>query len=58
VRADPARRLDCHDQVLHRPGHARTGDPDKPTRQQIHLRALGHPADLEIVYGSFLSTTS
>jgi hypothetical protein len=34
---------------------ARTGDPDKPTRQQIYLRALRTLPDLEIVYGSFLS---
>jgi uncharacterized LabA/DUF88 family protein len=34
---------------------ARKDDPDKPTRQQIYLRALRTLPDLEIVYGSFLS---
>ena len=34
---------------------ARSDDPDKPTRQQIYLRALRTLPDLEIIYGSFLS---
>lgn len=34
---------------------ARRSDPDKPTRQQIYLRALRTLPDLEIIYGSFLS---
>jgi uncharacterized LabA/DUF88 family protein len=34
---------------------ARKDDPDKPTRQQIYLRALRTLPALEIVYGSFLS---
>lgn len=34
---------------------ARKDDPDKPTRQQIYLRALRTLPDLEIIYGSFLS---
>jgi uncharacterized LabA/DUF88 family protein len=34
---------------------ARGDDPDKPTRQQIYLRALRTLPGLEIVYGSFLS---
>jgi hypothetical protein len=34
---------------------ARMDDPDKPTRQQIYLRALRTLPDLEIIYGSFLS---
>jgi uncharacterized LabA/DUF88 family protein len=34
---------------------ARKDDPDKPTRQQIYLRALRTLPGLEIVYGSFLS---
>ena len=33
----------------------RSDDPDKPTRQQIYLRALRTLPDLEIIYGSFLS---
>lgn len=34
---------------------ARKGDPGKPTRQQIYLRALRTLPDLEIIYGTFLS---
>jgi len=34
---------------------ARADDPNKPTRQQIYLRALRTLPDLEIVYGTFLS---
>lgn len=34
---------------------ARKDDPDKPTRQQIYLRALRTLPDFEIIYGSFLS---
>ena len=34
---------------------ARRDDPDKPTRQQIYLRALRTIPELEIIYGSFLS---
>jgi uncharacterized LabA/DUF88 family protein len=34
---------------------ARRDDPDKPTRQQMYLRALRTLPDLEIIYGSFLS---
>jgi hypothetical protein len=34
---------------------ARKDDPDKPTRQQMYLRALRTLPDLEIIYGSFLS---
>jgi uncharacterized LabA/DUF88 family protein len=34
---------------------ARKDDPDKPTRQQIYLRALRTLPDLEIIYGAFLS---
>jgi len=34
---------------------ARKADPDKPTRQQIYLRALRTLPELEIIYGSFLS---
>jgi len=34
---------------------ARRDDPDKPTRQQIYLRALRTLPNLEIIYGSFLS---
>jgi hypothetical protein len=34
---------------------ARSDDPDKPTRQQVYLRALRTLPDLEIIYGSFLS---
>ena len=34
---------------------ARQDDPDKPTRQQIYLRALRTLPSLEITYGSFLS---
>jgi len=34
---------------------ARRDDPDKPTRQQIYLRALKTLPDVEIIYGSFLS---
>ena len=34
---------------------ARKDDPDKPTRQQMFLRALRTLPDLEIIYGSFLS---
>ncbi len=34
---------------------ARQDDPDKPTRQQIYLRALRTIPSLEITYGSFLS---
>jgi len=34
---------------------ARRDDPDKPTRQQIYLRALRTLPGLEIIYGSFLS---
>ena len=34
---------------------ARTDDPDKPTRQQIYLRALRTLPNLDIIYGSFLS---
>jgi uncharacterized LabA/DUF88 family protein len=34
---------------------ARKDDPDKPTRQQIYLRALRTLPDLEIIYGTFLS---
>lgn len=33
---------------------ARPGDPGKPTRQQIYLRALRTLPNLEIVYGHFL----
>jgi hypothetical protein len=33
----------------------RKEDPDKPTRQQIYLRALRTLPDLEIIYGTFLS---
>jgi len=33
----------------------RKDDPDKPTRQQIYLRALRTLPDLQIIYGSFLS---
>ena len=33
----------------------RKEDPDKPTRQQIYLRALRTLPNLEIIYGSFLS---
>ena len=34
---------------------ARKDDPDKPTRQQIFLRALKTLPNFEIIYGSFLS---
>lgn len=34
---------------------ARPDDPDKPTRQQIYLRALKTIPDLDLIYGSFLS---
>lgn len=34
---------------------ARKDDPDKPTRQQIYLRALRTVAGLDVIYGSFLS---
>lgn len=34
---------------------ARKDDPEKPTRQQIYLRALRTLPDFEIIYGSFLS---
>jgi len=34
---------------------ARKGDPHKPTRQQIYLRALRTLPDLDIIYGRFLS---
>jgi uncharacterized LabA/DUF88 family protein len=34
---------------------ARKDDPQKPTRQQIYLRALRTIPGLEIIYGSFLS---
>jgi len=34
---------------------ARMDDPQKPTRQQIYLRALRTIPGLEIIYGSFLS---
>jgi hypothetical protein len=34
---------------------ARKDDTEKPTRQQIYLRALRTLPDLEIIYGSFLS---
>jgi uncharacterized LabA/DUF88 family protein len=34
---------------------ARKDDPDKPTRQQIYLRALRTLPNLDIIYGSFLS---
>ena len=34
---------------------ARREDPDKPTRQQIYLRALRTLPNLEIILGSFLS---
>lgn len=34
---------------------ARKDDPEKPTRQQIYLRALRTLPDLDIIYGSFLS---
>jgi uncharacterized LabA/DUF88 family protein len=34
---------------------ARRDDPQKPTRQQIYLRALRTIPGLEIIYGSFLS---
>lgn len=34
---------------------ARKDDPDKPTRQQIFLRALRTLPDFEIIYGRFLS---
>src|SRR3990170_8012611 len=34
---------------------ARKDDPEKPTRQQIYLRALRTLENLEIIYGSFLS---
>lgn len=34
---------------------ARRDDPDKPTRQQIYLRALRTLPSLEVIYGSFLS---
>jgi uncharacterized LabA/DUF88 family protein len=34
---------------------ARKDDPNKPTRQQIYLRALRTVSNLEIVYGTFLS---
>ncbi|OGO71943.1 MAG: hypothetical protein A2Z37_03050 [Chloroflexi bacterium RBG_19FT_COMBO_62_14] len=34
---------------------ARKDDPEKPTRQQMYLRALRTLPDLEIIYGSFLS---
>jgi len=34
---------------------ARKDDPDKPTRQQMYLRALRTLPGLEIIYGSFLS---
>jgi len=33
----------------------RKDDPDKPTRQQIYLRALRTIPRLEVIYGSFLS---
>lgn len=33
---------------------ARPGDPGKPTRQQIYLRALRTLPNLEIIYGHFL----
>lgn len=33
---------------------ARRGDPGKPTRQQIYLRALRTIPNLEIIYGHFL----
>lgn len=33
----------------------RKDDPDKPTRQQIYLRALRTLSNLDIIYGSFLS---
>jgi len=34
---------------------ARKDDPDKPTRQQIYLRALRTLPNMEIIFGSFLS---
>jgi len=34
---------------------ARNGDPHKPARQQIYLRALATLPDLDFVYGTFLS---
>ena len=34
---------------------ARHDDPDKPTRQQIYLRALRTLPDIEIIFGRFLS---
>lgn len=34
---------------------ARRDDPDKPTRQQIYLRALRTLPGIQIIYGSFLS---
>lgn len=34
---------------------ARHDDPDKPTRQQIYLRALSTLPDIEIIFGRFLS---
>ncbi|MGE5222035.1 MAG: NYN domain-containing protein [Omnitrophica WOR_2 bacterium] len=34
--------------------NARPDDPDKPTRQQIYLRALHTIPNLEIIYGHFL----
>jgi hypothetical protein len=34
---------------------ARNDDPDKPTRQQIYLRALRTLPNLEVILGRFLS---
>jgi hypothetical protein len=34
---------------------ARSDDPNKPTRQQIYLRALRTLLDLEIIFSRFLS---
>jgi uncharacterized LabA/DUF88 family protein len=36
---------------------ARPRDPDKPSRQQMYLRALKTIPDLEIIYGRFLEHT-
>ncbi len=36
---------------------ARPGDPGKPTRQQVYLRALRTIPKLEIIYGHFLEHT-
>jgi uncharacterized LabA/DUF88 family protein len=69
VRGTPYRWLDIRRlSELLLPGHsiatikyftarvsARHGDPQKPTRQQIYLRALRTIPGLEIIYGSFLS---